>query len=149
VPADGFNGVLLAQGSVLGGWTFFALDGQLRYEHNVAGKVRHTATSDVVVPAGHRRVAFEFERTADFAGTGRLYIGDEVVGEGDLPFTTPGRFSITGSGLTCGYEVGPAISVDYVAPFRCTAEILTVIVDVSGQPYRDLQGELAALLASQ
>jgi arylsulfatase len=144
-----FEGVLLAHGSVLGGWTFFALAGRLRYEHNVAGKVRHTVTSDVVGPAGRRRVGFEFDRTTDFAGTGRLYIDDHVVGEADIPFTTPARLSITGAGLTCGYEVGPAISDDYVAPFRCTGDIMKVIVDVSGQPYRDLKAELAAVLAEQ
>jgi arylsulfatase len=144
-----FEGVLLAHGSVLGGWTFFALAGRLRYEHNVAGKVRHTVTSDVEVPAGRRRVGFEFDRTTDFAGTGRLYIDDHVVGEADIPFTTPARLSITGAGLTCGYEVGPAISDDYVAPFRCTGDIMKVIVDVSGQPYRDLKAELAAVLAEQ
>ena len=150
VPGDEtFQGVLLAQGSVLGGWTFFALDGTLRYEHNVAGKVRHQVTSDVEVPAGRHRVGFEFTRTADFAGTGRLYVDDEMVGEADLPFVTPARLSITGSGLTCGYEVGPAISFDYVAPFQCTGDILEAIVDVSGLPYRDLKAELAALMAAQ
>jgi hypothetical protein len=115
----------------------------------VAGKVRHSVSSEVEVPAGRHRVGFEFTRTADFAGTGRLYIDDEVVGEGELPFVTPARLSITGSGLTCGYEVGPAISFDYVAPFQCTGDILKVIVDVSGQPYRDLKAELEAVLASQ
>ncbi len=150
VPDDEtFEGVLLAQGSVLGGWTLFALGGRLRYEHNVAGKARHTVTSGVAVSPGRRRVGFEFDKTADFAGTGRLYIDDDVVGEGDLPFVTPARLSITGAGLTCGYEVGPAISFDYDAPFRCTGRILAAVVDVSGRPYRDLQAEVAAVLTSQ
>jgi arylsulfatase len=143
------EGVLVAQGSVLGGWTFFAVDGCLRYEHNVAGKVQHGVRSDVVVPAGSHRVGFEFEKTNDFAGRGRLYIGSDVVGEADIPFVTPARLSITGAGLTCGYEVGPAISADYEAPFRCTGAIGRVTVDVGGQPYVDLESELAALLASQ
>jgi arylsulfatase len=115
----------------------------------VAGKVRHTVTSDVEVPPGRRSVGFEFTRTADFAGTGRLYMDDQVVGEGELPFVTPARLSITGSGLTCGYEVGPAISSDYDAPFQSAGDILKVIVDVSGQPYRDLRADVAAALASQ
>ena len=71
------------------------------------------------------------------------------MGEGDLPFVTPARLSITGAGLTCGYEIGPAVSFDYVAPFRCTGAIITAIVDVSGQPYRDLQAELAVIFAAQ
>ena len=40
-------------------------------------------------------------------------------------------FSATGAGLTCGYEVGPAVGDDYEAPFRCTATIHTAIVTLS------------------
>jgi arylsulfatase len=142
------SGVLLAQGSVLGGWSFYAVDGCLRYEHNVGNKVRHTVTSDVVVPAGRQQVGFAFERTDDFAGVGRLYLDAELVGEAEIPFTMPARFSITGSGLMCGYEVGPAIVDDYVAPFRCNSTIRRVVVDVSGRPYRDLRAELEAVFAA-
>jgi arylsulfatase len=150
VPADAtFEGVLLAQGSVLGGWTFFAQDGHLTYEHNVAGKVRHRVESDVRVPSGRQRVGFEFERTADFAGVGRLYIGSDLVGEAEIPFTTPARFSITGAGLSCGYEVGPAVSPSYVAPFRCTGGIVRAFIDVSGAPYVDVKAELEATLIAQ
>jgi len=115
----------------------------------VAGKQRHRVRSDVAVPPGPQRVGFEFEKTGEFAGTGRLYIGDEVVGAADIPFVTPARLSITGAGLTCGYEVGPAISEAYAAPFPCTGEIRKVVVDVSGEPYLDVKAELEALLTSQ
>jgi arylsulfatase len=147
--ADEAEGVLLAQGSVLGGWTLFLLDGRLRYEHNVAGKVRHEVSSDAVVTTGRHQLAFEFEKTEDFAGIGRLYVDDDRVGEADIPFVTPARYSITGAGLTCGYEVGPAISNSYVAPFAFTGRIRRAVVDVSGRAYRDLVGELAAILAAQ
>ena len=41
-------------------------------------------------------------------------------------------FSYTGGGLTCGYEVGPAIGDGYDAPFRANVDIDRVVVDVSG-----------------
>src|SRR5207248_4438532 len=44
VPA----GVLIAMGSALGGWAFYAVDGRLRYVHNLAGKERHRVASDTV-----------------------------------------------------------------------------------------------------
>jgi len=88
-------------------------------------------------------------RTADFAGTGRLLVDDVEVGATDIDFFTPARFSITGSGLTCGYEVGPAISADYVAPNPFGGTITRAIVDVSGAPYRDVVAELQAILAEQ
>jgi arylsulfatase len=143
------EGVLLAQGSVLGGWTFFLVDGTLRYEHNVVGKVRHVVSSDVKVPAGRHRLAFAFEKTAEFKGIGRLHLDESLVGEAEIPFVTPARLSITGAGLSCGYEVGPAISASYVAPFPFTGKIHRAFVDVSGRPYRDLVAEVAAILAAQ
>ena len=48
---------------------------------------------------------------------------------------TPMTFSYTGGGLTCGYEVGPAIGDGYAAPFRANVDIDRVVVDVSGEPY--------------
>ena len=35
------DGVLLALGSALGGWSLHVLDGQIRYVHNLYGKERH------------------------------------------------------------------------------------------------------------
>jgi len=143
------HGVLLAQGSVLGGWTLYLIDGSLRYVHNLANATSTRVTADRPVGAGRHRLGFEFAKTAEFTGTAGLFIDDEPVGEADIPLFTPARFSITGSGLTCGYEVGPAISIDYVAPHRLNAAIVRAHVDVSGTPYRDVVAELAAILSEQ
>ena len=58
-------------------------------------------------------------------------------------------FSGTGGGLTCGYEVGPAVGDDYVAPFRCNATIRRVVVDVSGEHERDPMAVFQAIMAEQ
>src|SRR4029078_8376260 len=94
-------------------------------------------------------VGFEFERTADFAGVGRLYVDGEQGGEGEIPRYTPARFSITNSGLICWDAGGPAVSGDYVAPFVCNAGIRRVTIDVSGTPYRDVEAEFAAIMAER
>jgi arylsulfatase len=143
------EGVLVAQGSVLGGWAVYLLDGRPHYVHNLVGKERHRVTSDVVVPEGAHVVGFEFVSNGDFTGTGRLYLDDALVGEAPIPRFTLARFSITGSGLTCGYEVGPAVSDDYEAPFRSTATIRRVTIDVSGAAYQDVEAEFAAIMAEQ
>ena len=54
-----------------------------------------------------------------------------VVGEGEIPITTPVRYSITGAGLTCGWEQGPPVGDGYAAPFRFTGTLHRVVVDVS------------------
>jgi arylsulfatase A-like enzyme len=143
------EGIVLAIGSVLGGFAFYLRDGCLRYVHNLYGKRRHVVASDVVVGSGAHEVAFAFTKTAEFAGTGELFLDGVPVGAGDIPQFTPVRFSITGAGLTCGYERGPAVGDDYHAPFRANFGIDRVVVDVSGRPYRDPEAEFEAIMSEQ
>ena len=50
---------------------------------------------------------------------------------GRSPRFTVAAFSATGAGLTCGYELGPAVGDDYEAPFPCTATIHRATVTLS------------------
>jgi arylsulfatase len=143
------SGTLLALGNVLGGFSLQLVDGRLRYIHNLYGKQRDVITSETVVGPGGHVLAFTFETTGDFTGTGTLTVDGEPVGAGTIPHFTPMRFSISGAGLTCGYEGGPAIGTDYTAPFPANIPIRRVVVDVSGRPYRDLEGEFRAIMAEQ
>lgn len=143
------NGVLLALGSALGGFAFYMLDGRMRYVHNLYGKHRSVVDSETVVPPGAHRCTLQFTKTADFAGRADLLLDGVVVGTGEIPHFTPVRFSITGAGLTCGYERGPAIGDDYTAPFTANVDIARVVVDVSGTPYRDPEAEFEAIMSEQ
>jgi arylsulfatase len=149
--ADGVtpNGVLLALGCVLGGFSLYLRDGSLSYVHNLYGKERHRIASDTIVGAGDHQLQFVFTKTVDFSGRGELFVDGTSVGSGDIPHFTPVRFSIAGSGLTCGYEVGPAIGDDYVAPFRCNVAIRDVVVEVAGVPHRDPDAEFEAIMSEQ
>jgi arylsulfatase A-like enzyme len=122
------EGVLLAQGSVLGGFSLHLRDGRLRYVHNLYGKERHLIAANQPVAEGHHLLTFRFERQEGGGGPAVLEIDGMVVGEGLIPTFTVAAFSATGAGLTCGYEVGPAVGDDYEAPFPCTATIHTVTV---------------------
>ena len=135
LPDDGppAQGVLLAQGSVLGGFSLHLLDGRLRYVHNLYGRERHVIDSDRPVPAGRHRLGYRFVRNDTGGGTGVLEVDGESVGEGVIPAFTIAHFSATGIGLTCGYELGPAVGEGYEAPFPCTAEIHTATVTLSEQ----------------
>jgi arylsulfatase len=143
------NGTLLAMGSVLGGYTLQLLDGRPRYVHNLYGASRDVVDGDAVVTPGEHDVAFVFTKTADFTGRGELVVDGKVVGAGDIPHFTPMTFSYTGGGLTCGYEVGPAIGEGYEAPFRANVVIDRVVVDVSGAPHRDAAAEYDAIMSEQ
>jgi arylsulfatase A-like enzyme len=143
------NGVLLSMGSVLGGFALYLRDGVPCYVHNLYGKDRHTVSGSEHVGAGDHTIKFTFTRTDQFQGRGELAVDGRAVGAVDIPHFTPMRFSITGAGLTCGYEVGPAVGTDYEAPFRCNVPLAPVTVDVEGDGHRDPAAEFQAIMAEQ
>ncbi len=143
------DGVLIALGSILGGWSFHILDGHLRYVHNLYGKARYSVTSQDPVPRGERSLVFSFEKTDRLGGTMRLEIDGQLVGEEPLERFTPTGFTGVGVGLTCGYEWGPAIGEGYEAPFRFPGTILDAVVETTGPIVNDPMAELSAILCEQ
>ncbi len=143
------EGVLLTMGTVLGGWSLHVVDGMLRYVHNFVGKERYTVTSDTVVPPGRHELQLAFESRGDFSGVGRLLVDGAVVGEGEIATTTPVRYSISGAGLTCGWEQGPPVGEGYAAPFRFTGTLHRVVVEVDGEGHRDPEAEFEAIMSEQ
>ena len=143
------NGVLLAIGCVLGGWSLHVLDGRVRYVHNLYGKQLDVTTSDVVIGAGRHTLGFAYERTTDDGGTTTLLVDGEVVGRGEIPKFTPTAFNNTNAGLTCGYELGPPVGEGYEAPFRFTGSIAEAVVEVTGAPRPDPLAEFERIMAEQ
>ena len=63
--------------------------------------------------------------------------------------TQPGKFSLAGEGLCIGRDSGAGVTRDYPGemPWRFTGgTIKRVAVDVSGEPYADLEHEAVAML---
>ena len=143
------EGVLLAMGCVLGGWSFHLLDGRLRYVHNLYGKELHVVSSDEVVTPGSHVLGFTFEKTTDEGGVGTLTVDGRIVGTGDIPRFTPTRFNNTGAGLSCGYELGPPVADGYESPFRFTGTIVDVVVEVSGESPLDPLAKFEAIMSEQ
>src|SRR5262249_1856506 len=113
------------------------------------GASRDVVNGDAPVGPGEHEVAFAFTKTAEFTGRGEVLVDGTVVGAADILHFTPMTFSYTGGGLTCGYEVGPAIGEGYDAPFRTNVVIDRVVVDVSGAPHRDAAAEYDAIMSEQ
>ena len=150
-PAEG---VLVALGSVLGGWSLHLLGGRARYVHNLYGKTRHVLEAPGVVGPGRHVIRFEFDKDPvdvryGLGGTGRLLVDGTEVAEGVIDRFTPSGFNGVGVGLTCGYEWGPAVGEGYTAPFPFTGRILRAEVETTGPVVRDPLAELAAILAEQ
>jgi arylsulfatase A-like enzyme len=143
------DGVLLALGSVLGGWSLHVLGGRPRYVHNLYGKERHVAEADSMLGAGDHRVEYEFTKDDGLGGVGVLRCDGVEVGRALIPRFTPSGFNATGVGLTCGYEWGPAIGTGYEAPFPFTGVIRRAVVETRGPVVRNPLAEIEAILAQQ
>ncbi|MGH2458815.1 MAG: arylsulfatase, partial [Chloroflexota bacterium] len=117
IPTGGAEGVLLAQGSRFGGWTFFIKGCCLRYTYNYLGLAEYRIVSDQPVPTGPVELGFQFTKTGEFAGTGALLIDGKQVGEGSIPHTVPVQYTVAaGEGLCCGFDGGIAVTDEYAAP---------------------------------
>ncbi len=146
------EGVLLAMGTVLGGWSFHVLDGRLRYVSNYVGRDQYVVDSEPVIEPGEHTLIMQFDARPDFSGTARLFVDGIEVGVGEIPRTTPVRHSISGAGMTCGWEQGPPVGPEYTAPFAWTGTIQRVTVDITdsaGEPERDLEAEFDAVMSEQ
>jgi arylsulfatase A-like enzyme len=145
-PADG---VLLALGSALGGWSLHILDRRPRYVHNLYGSQRHTVASAATLTPGEHRIEYAFAKDAGLGGTGVLSCDGREVGRGVIPRFTPSGFNGVGAGLTCGYEWGPAVGTGYTAPFTFGGVIRRAVVETRGPVVRDPMAELEAILSEQ
>ncbi len=155
IAESGAEGVLLCQGSAAGGYSFFLKDGLLCYVHNYVGRELFAVSSDKSVGPGNHELRFEFEPTGEMdllqghgaPGRLQLYVDGALVGELDVPYTTPIAFNP--GALTCGANPGSAITPDYRAPFAFTGRLNRVTVDVSGELIKDDEAEMRLHLMRQ
>jgi arylsulfatase len=156
IPSPGASGVLFAHGSHFGGHTLYVKDNRLHYVYNFVGMLEQKIVASEDLPVGDNLlVSAEFVKDSDgkagvCTGTLSLYHGEKKVGE-DRIKTQPATFGLTGSGLTVGRSLH-AITYDYPGerPWPFTGgKIHFGAVDVSGEPYVDLEREAAAMLARE
>jgi arylsulfatase A-like enzyme len=147
-PADA-DGVLLALGSALGGWSLHILGGRIRYVHNLYGKERHVVAATAAVTAGEHHIEYDFTKDDGLGGSGVLRCDGLEIARSVIPRFTPSGFNGVGAGLTCGYEWGPAVGEGYEAPFPFRGVIRRARVRVTGPVVRDPLAELEAILSQQ
>jgi arylsulfatase A-like enzyme len=153
IPGPGAEGVLFAIGSRFGGHALYIKDNRLRYVNSFVGAVEQKIDATEDTPTGENLIlSASFEKDgmdADGAiGTLTLYHGDRKVGEGRIK-TQLGAFAVAGAGLYVGRHGGEPVTDDYPGqpPYRFTGgKINRVAIDVSGDPYMDLEREAALML---
>jgi hypothetical protein len=60
VPKSGAEGVIIAQGANIGGWSLYAKGGKLKYCYNVAGVNHYYVESSNPLPSGDHQVRMDF-----------------------------------------------------------------------------------------
>ncbi len=157
IPGPGAEGVLFAHGSRFGGHTLYVKDNRLHYVYNFVGITEQKIDGTQDVPAGRNLIlSASFSKDGEnppgvATGLLALYHGDRKVAEGRIK-TQPGSFELAGEGLCVGRCSGEAVTDDYpgTRPWRFAGgTIKRVAVDVSGEPYRDLEREAVAMLARE
>ncbi|HEY6758446.1 MAG TPA: arylsulfatase [Baekduia sp.] len=145
VPAGGAQGVIIAQGGGIGGWSLYAVEGRLRYCYNLLGVQRFYVGSEREIPAGTHQVRMEFAYDGPGlgkGGTATLYLDGEQVGQGAVAATAAVVFSADD---TCdvGREAGSLVAEDYPTPNAFTGEVAWVEID-AGDAAMDGDHRLAA-----
>ncbi len=156
IPAGGAEGILICQGGAAGGYAFYLKDGRLHYGLNYVARDFFTVSSADAVPDGRHRLRFEFEPTGapDFTvgkgapGRFQLYVDGTLVGNLEVPHTTPIAFEL--EGLTCGFDgLAPVLADVYDPPFEFTGALHEVVVDLGGELLEDDEATLRRLMAQQ
>lgn len=141
------RGIVLAWGSLFGGFVIYINDGQLCYEYVFSESLKHTMSVAFPQRAGTRTIQLRFERTATHAGRASLTIDGVTAGAVDIPYTWP-IHGIT-AGLNCGQDAGAPVSDAYDRPFRFTGRCLRVTIDLEVEQNRNSGDVYRAVLKEQ
>ena len=115
VPEKGAEGVIIAQGGNIGGWSLYAKAGKLKYCYNLGGVHYFYTESTNPIPSGEHQVRMEFAYAGGGLAKGgnvTLYIDGKKAGEGTVPATLPMVFSAD-DGCDVGEDTGSPVSQDY------------------------------------
>ena len=149
--------MLFAQGARFGGHALYVKDNRLHYVNSFVGMFEQKVVATEDLPTGENLIlSASFEKDGEdppgvATGILSLYHGDKKVGEGRIK-TQPGIFSLAGEGLCVGRDSGEPspTTTRATSPYRFTGgTIKRVAVDVSGEPYVDLEREALAMLARE
>jgi arylsulfatase len=154
IDSTGAEGVLFKHGGAHGGHVLFLQDSRLHYIYNFLGEEEQVLSSPGAVSLGKHTFGVAYTRAGTVEGShtpvgdAALYIDGAEVARKLGVRIHPGTFGLAGATLSVGRNTGSPVSRAYEAPFAFTGgTIAQVNVDVSGQPYVDLEREFARAFA--
>jgi len=131
VSRGGASGVILAQGGVHAGWSFYVKEGMLRFAYNFLGNVT-TISSTERLPTGRISVGYDFVYDGGkpgSGGTGTLFVNGEELASGRIESTIPYLFGTETADV--GMDLYTPVTSDYAkGNNRFTGKIHKVTVDL-------------------
>jgi arylsulfatase len=115
VREAGAEGVIVALGGSIGGFSVYAKGGKLKYCYNFCGMEHYFVESTKAIPSGNHQVRMEFAYDGGGFGKGGnvgLFIDGEKVGEGRVQATQPFAYAADET-FDVGMEAGSPVSPDY------------------------------------
>jgi arylsulfatase A-like enzyme len=135
MPADGGDGVLVAAGGVVGGYTLYVKDRKPVYEYNWFTQARYKITGAAPLPVGPCTLRMEFAYDGGGLGKGgiaKLLVNGKEVAAGRIDKTEFARFSADET-FDIGCDTGSPVSADYQSPFPFTGVIKKVEISLGDQ----------------
>jgi arylsulfatase len=117
VPKSGAEGVIVAQGGNIGGWSLYVKGGKLKYCYNLLGVQYFYVEAADALSEGDHQVRMEFAYAGGGLGKGgtvSLYVDGRKVGEGTVAATAAMVFSAD-DGCDVGEDTGAPVSPEYGA----------------------------------
>ena len=130
IPATGAEGVLVAMGGRVGGYSLFVRGSRLHYWYNLVGIEQTCVTSSIELPTGRSRIGIDFAYDGGGQGKGgtvRLLLNDSVIGEARLDRTVPRIFAR--ETFDIGMDLNSPVG-DYDAPFPFTGTLERVDIEL-------------------
>lgn len=131
VPEPGCEGVIVAQGGNMAGWSLYVgPDGRPRYHYNWLGHEHYVAVSREVLAPGRRTLVVEHAYDGGWGGGGDsvMSIDGAPVGHVRVERSVPVVFSISGETFDVGLDSGAAVG-EYPHVYRFTGAIHGVTLE--------------------
>jgi arylsulfatase len=132
VPKSGAEGVVVAVGGNIGGWSLYVKKGRPIYTYNFYGVHHYTTLGTAEIPPGTHQLRMEF--TYDGGGLAKggdvaLFLDGKPIGKGRVEMTEPMVFSADET-LDIGTEHGSPVTPDYPKQLKFTGEVNWVAIDI-------------------
>ena len=116
VPQAGAEGVVLAQGGEMGGWSLYVKDGAPRFAYNFLGRETYKIAGPARLPAGQVTLRFEFAYDGGrpgAGGNGSIFVNGKRSPAGRIEHTHPNAFGAETTDV--GENLYTAVTDDYKA----------------------------------